>query len=239
MGILEYVWRKTQDAERIYKHKSVLFIPSESYDAAAITVIQGLEELGFTIYTMRTNINSWWCNKVIDHPSKHKYDFVLWNMHWGTRWGFYDKYKLHKHFNVLIDGCDNRAKHTWRDKYDFYCWKYKGKMRPQEPILSRELQPYRWMEPLGKFKPDIVFTSQKNPSDKTTYLPFGIHREALRFRGNGKIGMERGIDFTNIPGPGDTRRRLRDFVALGKLPGRVHNGKSLEDLLSRKRLSPW
>jgi len=180
MGILEKINRKSRGVEKRFKYKAVLFVPSESYDAAAITIIQGLEELGFTIYTMRPNINSWWCNKVIDNPANHKYDFVLWNMHWGTRWGFYDKYKLHKHFNVLIDGCDNRAKHTWQDKYDFYCHKYKGKIRPQE---------------------------------------------ALRFRGNGKIGRERQIDFTNIPGPGDARRRLRDFIARGKLPGRVHNSK--------------
>lgn len=226
MGILEKAWHISQDAEKQFKHKAVLFIPSESYDAATITIMQGLEELGFVVYTIgKANINSWWMNKIVENPRGLKFDFVLSNMHWGTRWDFYDKYNLHKHFKVLIDGCDNRAKHTWRDKYDFYCRKYWGKAKPQEPVLSRDLQPYRWMEPLGRYKPDIVFTSQKNPGDKETfYLPFGIHREAQKFH-EGKLAKERGIDFTNIPGPGIARKGLTDFMARVKLPGRVHNSK--------------
>jgi hypothetical protein len=83
------------------------------------------------------------------------------------------------------------------------------------------------MEPIGSYKPDIVFTSQKNPGDKETfYLPFGIHREALQFRGNGKIGRERKIDFTNIPGPGTARKNLTRFIEKNKLFGRVHNSKA-------------
>lgn len=223
MGILEKVNCQSLMVEKKFKHKAVLFIPSESYCAATITIIQGLEELGFTIYTLKQNINSWWCNKVIEHPGDHKYDFVLWNMHWGTRWGFYAKYNLHDHFNVLIDGCDNRGRHTWKDKYNFYCKKYKGRIRPQEPILSRDVQPYRWMEPLGKYKPSIVFTSQKNPGDKETiYLPFGIHREYLKFR-EGRMGKQRRIAFTNIPGPGDKRKELTEYLKRSKIVGKVHN----------------
>jgi hypothetical protein len=126
---------------------------------------------------------------------------------------------------VLIDGCDNRAHHTWRDKYQFYCKKYKGRQRPVPDVLAQAIQPYRWMEPLGDYEPDVVFTSQKNPGDEETiYLPFGIHREYLRLA-KGKPGRDRPVDFANVPGPCDKRRELTAFLQTAKLPGKVHNDK--------------
>lgn len=227
MSILDRTWRKAQGAEKASKHKAILFIGSESYDAATITVLQGLQELGFTVYTYRKpNINSWFCNQILAGiPSWLSFDFVLSNMHWGTQWHLYDELKLHGYPKVLVDGCDNRARHTWRDKYAFYCEKYKGKKRPEPDVLAQDIQPYRWMEPLGDYKPDLIFTSQKNPGDeKTIYLPFGIHREYLRFV-QGKLGKDRSVDFANVPGPGDKRRELTAFLRSAGLPGKIHNSK--------------
>lgn len=225
MKDLERVLYKAKDAEKKFKYKSVLFIPSESYDAATITVIQGLEELGFTVYTYKKpNINSWFCNVVTDKiPAE--IDFVLSNMHWGTRWHLYDELKLNKYPKVLIDGCDNRDRHDWKDKYKFYCEKYKGRTCPEPNELAKDLQPYRWMEPLHGYKPDVIFTSQKNPGDEMIYLPFGIHREYFLLR-EGKVEKDRRIDFANFPGPGDKRGELTEFLQAHKLPGRVHNGKA-------------
>jgi len=227
MKTLSRAQRKAKDAEKAFKYKAILFIPTESYDAATITVLQGLQELGFTIYTYRKpNINSWFCNQVVnDIPSWLSFDFVLSNLHWGTQWHLYNELKLHDYPKVLIDGCDNRAHHTWKDKYRFYCKKYKGRQRPVPDVLAQDIQPYRWMEPLGDYKPDVIFTSQKNPGDKeTVYLPFGIHREYLKLA-QGKLGQDRSVDFTNVPGPGDKRRELTAFLQAAKLPGRIHNDK--------------
>ena len=139
-----------------------------------ITVLQGLKELGWRVFTIgKPNINSWFVNEVIEDPGKVKFDFVLSNLHWGNRWDYYDKFKLHGRLKVLIDGCDNRARHTWQDKYKFYCKKYKGRGRPAPDVLARDVQPHRWMEPLGDYKPDVMFTSQKNLGDKTTHFSGG------------------------------------------------------------------
>ena len=44
----------------------------------------------------KENINSWFCNKIIDSLEniEDEIDFVLSNLHWGTRWSYY---KLLKH----------------------------------------------------------------------------------------------------------------------------------------------
>ena len=65
MDVLADIQGRAQGIERHFAYRAILFIPSESYDAAAITVIQGLDELGFKIYTFKPNINSWFCNTVI------------------------------------------------------------------------------------------------------------------------------------------------------------------------------
>jgi len=223
MSILKSVWHKSQNAERKFKHKAVLFIPTESYDAATITVLQGLQELDWRVFTIgKPNINSWFMNEIIEDPRNVKFDFVLSNLHWGNRWDYYDKFKLHGRFKVLIDGCDNRGKKNWEQKYDYYCHKYNKP--PSEEIMMKDLQPHRWMMGLHGYKPNIVFTSQKPFNDRTHYLPFGIRREYLRLR-RGKSGRERLIDFANFPGSGSGRMHLTNFLQRTKLPGIVHNKK--------------
>jgi len=169
-----------------------------------------------------------------------RFDFVLSNMHWGTRWGLYRELKLHNYPKVLIDGCDNRGRHTWRDKYKFYCNKYKGRTaRPPEPVLSQDVQPCRWMEPLDGYEPDVVFTSQKNPGDKDTiYLPFGIHRQYLKFR-EGRTGSQRRIDFAAIPGPGKKRKELEDFLKKSRIVGKVHNARAQGTAEFPKPVRKW
>lgn len=224
MGMLKSTWQASQGIEKKFKYKSILFIPSESYDAATITVLQGLERLGFVIYTIgKPNINSWFVNEVIEDPSKVKFDFVLSNLHWGNKWSLYKYRSLLDRFKVLIDGCDNRQSKNWREKYEKYRKRYSSV--PSGATMEKELQPYRWMESLYGYEPDLVFTSQKPFGDKTCYLPFGIRREYLRLR-EGKSGRERRIDFAHFPGPGSGRKRLTDFLARTKLPGAIHNEKA-------------
>ena len=39
------------------------------------------------------NINSWFCNKIINNLDniEDEIDFVISNLHWGTRWSLYKK----------------------------------------------------------------------------------------------------------------------------------------------------
>ena len=214
-------------------NKKILFIGSESYDAPSITVLQGLLELGFDIYTIKKpNINSWFCNKIIDDPSQFKFDFVLSSLFWGTRWSFYKKYNLDNYLKVLIDGDDNLYWKTWRDKYNHY-----AKTRvydPPEEIKNLELMPYRWVEPIGNYKPDIVFTSQKQFGDKESfYLPFGIQKQYYDLFEN-KSTKEREYDFTHVPGPGIQRDRMNFLIRACRrfkiIPGniRINEEKSRE-----------
>jgi hypothetical protein len=70
MSILEDTYQKTKKIEENFKHKKVLFIGSESYDRATITIIEGLYKLGFEIFVYKKlNINSWFCNTIIDNLS--------------------------------------------------------------------------------------------------------------------------------------------------------------------------
>lgn len=224
--ILEEVFQQSKNSESKFKHKGVLFIGSESYDAPTITIIQGLEELGFDIYVIKkSNINSWFCNKVISDPAKIKFDFVLSNLHWGTRWNYYNKFNLFNYPKILIDGDDNRAEwKTWRDKYNHYRNKYT--FNTSEDIKIRELAPFRWIEPLGKYKPDLVFTSQKLYKSNTLYLPFGLQREYFRMSEN-KSTIKRKIDFIHVPGPGKKRKKMKNFLFFASLlkiiPGKVVN----------------
>jgi len=234
MSILKSVYNKSQGIEKRFKHKAILFIPTESYDAATITVLQGLRELDWRIFTIgKPNINAWFVNEIIENPHKVKFDFVLSNLHWGNRWDYYDKFKLHGRFKVLIDGCDNRGKKNWEQKYDFYREKYRSS--PLALVMAKDLQPYRWMMGLHGYKPDIVFTSQKPHGSKTFYLPFGIRREYPQFA-LGKSGKERSIDFAHFPGPGSGRKRLTAFLAKTKLLGRIHNGTVLGQSIIPKQV---
>lgn len=226
MSKLDAVYKQCQGSERYFKHRAILFIGSESYDAPAITVLQGLHKLGFMIYTLkRPNINSWFYNRVVNSVDQLRFDFVLSNLHWGTRWSYYERYKLWSYPKVLIDGDDNHGKESWKAKYARYVRSYV--YDPPEALKDMELHPFRWVEPLGDYKPDVVFTAQKVPGDSTTfYLPFGIHEQYMEFN-ESKATHERDIDFAHIPGPGARRRReerwIRRLSLCKLLPGRIHN----------------
>ncbi len=226
MDILEQVYQQSLGGEKIFTNKKVLFIGSESYDAAVISVIEGLEELGFEIYTIKKpNINSWFCNKIIDNPNQFTFDFVLSCLHWGTRWSYYKRYNLNHYVKVLIDGDDNLGWKTWQDKYAYYVKHYR--YNPPEEIKKLEIAPYRWVESLDGYNPDVVFTSQKQFKDiNSFYLPFGIHKQYYSVAQNKDI-KERDFDFTHIPGPGRYRDRMIKLLKICRkfkiIPGRISN----------------
>ena len=224
---LEEIYQESKNSERYFKYKNVLFIGSESYDAPTITVIEGLQELGFNIFTIKkANINSWFGNKVIKNPKNIKFDFVLSNLHWGTRWSYYQKYNLSSYPKVLIDGDDNMNWKTWQEKFEYYKKAYA--FNPPEEVKDREIASFRWVESLGDYKPDIVFTSQKQFNDNISfYLPFGIHREYFSLFENKSAGARK-IDFCHIEGPGIKRKKMKYLIKLltffKVLPGKVFNG---------------
>jgi hypothetical protein len=220
--ILEDTYRQSLHAERRFKHKAILFIPTESYDAPAIAVVQGLEELGFTIYTLhKPNINSVWCNRVVSSLDGLHFDFVLSNVHWGTRWDYYDHYRLHDRLKVLIDGDDNpHGRHNWLDKVNYRQRTYRP--RPKDLVTNRVVQPYRWCVPLGDYRPDILFVSQKSPREQAHYLPFGMLREYARFS---TARSARAYDFVHISARGGgKRKRLMAHLKQYPLPGRSFAG---------------
>jgi len=220
--VLEEVYQECLRADSLFEHKAVLAIPSESYDAPVITVAQGLDELGFTVYTFeKDNINTWFCNEVVDDVPE--VDFVLWSLHWGTRWGLYEKLGLDRFVNVLIDG-DDQGWLTWRQKHKMHTDRYREK--PKRSMVLQGLQPYRWMEPLGDFEPDVIFTSQHGGVvEQGCYLPFGMHREYFKHC-EWKTWRERQYDFAAVKGPGPKRQQLFEWLRINDLPGKVFNGEA-------------
>jgi hypothetical protein len=227
MRILESVYNESLDSERYFAHKRALFIGSESYDAPTITVLQGLSQLGFAIHTIKKpNINSWFCNQVVESVDGLKFDFVLSNLHWGTRWSYYHEHSLMDYPKILIDGDDDIDQGSWRKKYDHYVTRYV--YDPPESTKDLNLMPYRWIETLSDYEPDVVFTAQKQPDDSDSlYLPFGIHEQYTTLH-QGRSTTEREIDFAHIPGPGKKRRFMKILIRvlhmLRVLPGCIHNG---------------
>lgn len=209
--ILEEIFKKTMNIENKFKKKKILFIPSESYDGCTITIIEGLNKLGFEILVYKkSNINSWFCNQIInslEHIEK-QIDFVISNLHWGTQWSLY---KVLKHTvpYILIDGDDHNNCVSWIDKYKKYINSYKANLSNEEKILS--LQQVRWMENIPKnYKPDLIFTSQKF-STEGIYLPFGINNSYLKFNEK-KTTKNKTIDISHFPGPGIHRTHMTRVI---------------------------
>lgn len=234
MPILKSIYEESKDSEKYFAHKSVLFIGSESYDALTITVLQGLSQLGFRIYTIKKrNINSWFCNQVVEDTGPFKFDFVLSNLHWGTRWSYYCKYNLAGYPKVLIDGDDDLNQGDWRKKYGYYTTQYV--YDPPESVKELNLMPYRWVEPLYDYQPGAVFTAQKQPCDSNlVYLPFGIHEQYKEVYRDKKT-FETRIDFAHIPGPGKKRKSMKNLInilhRLQVMPGRIHNTRVIGEEL--------
>ncbi len=219
MTRLEDAHQRSLNSERHFPHRRVLWIGSESYVAPAITVLQGLDALGFEVVSVgKPNINSWWCNQVVDDPAGLDFDFVLSATHWGTRWTYYERFGLHGRPKVLIDGDDARAGETWRERQARYERKYV--FQPMRKVKEKDVCPFRWMEPLGDYQPDVLFVMQKQPGQAGHYLPSGIHHGYVEL---GRFSQGRGIDFCHVPGPGVWRDAMRDLLDLDVLPGVVHN----------------
>lgn len=216
MNNLENTYNKCLNIENKFTKKKILFIPSESYDSATICIIEGLNNLGFEILVYKkNNINSWFCNKIIDNLDniEDSIDFVLSNLHWGTRWSLYNRLK-HKVPYILIDGDDRIHGNNisdWKEKYNNYIKNYIKicKLENSEEIKNSELAPYRWMEEMRDYSPDIVFMSQKYfCNNNYIYLPFGIHECYYKINKN----IDKIYDITFIPGPGEYRNNMHNFI---------------------------
>lgn len=209
---LETIFQKTLNIEDKFKKKKILLIASESYDGAIITVLEGLSKLNIDILVYKkNNINSWFCNKIIHSLEniEDKVDFILSNLHWGTRWDLYENFK-HKIPYVLIDGDDHNNCRSWIDKYNRYFKSYKT-VHHTNDIVNKNLSNFRWMIKIpNNYKPDIIFKSQKF-NKEGIYLPFGINNSYLKFNKNKKIG-ERQIDISHFPGPGEHRYHMTSFI---------------------------
>jgi hypothetical protein len=218
MRPIEDVAAECRESEKLFKKKKILWIGSESYVAPAITVLQGLDTLGFEIYTLfKSNINSFFCNRIIDSGQLEKmdFDFVLSATHWGTDYPAYDRYSLGKYPNVLIDGDDSAHGETWQMRYQKYCKEYAGypesKRRKKWPRFDE-----RWMAPLDGYEPDILFTMQKqlDLEGQGHYIPSGIHYEYL----SAARDLAANYDFCHFPTAGAWRQAMNDLICLGILP---------------------
>jgi hypothetical protein len=215
--LLEETYQKTLNIENEFEKKKILFIPTESYDDPAITIIEGLHKLGFEILTYKkSNINSWFCNKIITNLDniEDEIDFVISNIHWGTRWSLYKKLK-HKVPYVLINGEDRLhkwSKHkkwkrsNWKDTIE--CREKKYKLNPPENIKDIELSLYRWVENVGDYKPDIIFALQKYKiNTDSIFLPSGIKDSYYKYCENKDI-KDRKIDICHIGGKYGEYRKI-------------------------------
>ena len=182
--------------------------------------------MGFEIYTIKKpNINSWFCNKIVNNPNENNYDFIISNLHWGTRWSYFKKYNLNCYPKILIDGDDNHSNLSWKEKYATY--KHKYEVDPSENLKDKKLSSFRWVENMHDYLPDIVFTTQKKITDNCYYLPIGIKRDYFAFYENKSTEM-REYDFTHIDGHGIRRKKMHWFLRichlLKILPGKIFNG---------------
>jgi len=211
-GVLEEAQARCQGIEEKFAFKAVLYVGSEAYNAQTITLLEGLQELGFTVYTLfKPNINSWFCNRVLSSLRGVGFDFVVSDLHWGTRWEYYDTFGLLPHLKVLLDGDDNPHGVDWQSKLVLNSLRYPDAL--PEIVKLQEMQPFRWMEAHGEYKPDVVFAAQKSTLDEGVhYLPFGIQREYATWAENRPIA-QREIDFAHIRGAGTCREHTEQYLA--------------------------
>lgn len=180
-GRLREVQDRCTNIEEQYPNQAILYIGSEQYDPMMVTIIEGLHELGFTVYTPdKPNINSWFCNSPVqvdyinDHD--HPVDFAISNLGkdaWGIRWSLYGN--LPDVPKVLIDSEVVKGRLTWLQKLA------QAKHRLQEKpvdvtILDQQIQPYRWYEDEGDYQPDVVFTAQPFSDYDAVFQPIGVQR---------------------------------------------------------------
>ena len=218
MNNLENTYNKCLNIENKFTKKKILFIPSESYDVCTIGIIEGLNKLGFEILVYKkNNINSWFCNKIIYNLDniEDSIDFVLSNLHWGTRWTLYNKLK-HNVPYILIDGDDRIHGNNisnWKDKYNNYIKNYK--LNPSDEIKNKEISPYRWMEQMNDYKPDLIFMANKYKINKNClYLPTCILDNYIKYLdNNNNININnKKYDIIHIPGPGEYRHNLKKII---------------------------
>tara|TARA_B100001093_G_scaffold329155_1_gene314152 strand:+ start:1103 stop:2158 length:1056 start_codon:yes stop_codon:yes gene_type:complete len=192
--------------------KNILFIGSESYDGPTITIIEGLYNLGYKIFVYKkTNINSWFCNIIIDSLDniEDNIDFIISNLHWGTRWDLYNKINKKIPY-ILIDG-DDHNNNTWKNKYIKYCNSYGILNTIQiKDIETQNLLSKRIMIKIENYEPDLIFKTQKF-NNEGIYLPFGINFSYLQFKKNIPIS-KRKIDICHFPGPGKYRENMTNII---------------------------
>lgn len=208
--------------------KNILFIGSESYDAATICLLQGLNNLGFDLYVLnRSNINSWFAEKVISvsEAAEISFLFAISNLHWGTRWDYYELPFIKKLPKILIDADDDPNIGSWKTKYRWYQSRYKN-VDLNEIDSCHDLYPYRWVIDMGIYQPDIVFCCQRNKNNlHSVYLPFGIQdqwieRDAIKWK-----NCNRSFFMSHFHGPGIYRKiasKAINFLNLDEL--RLFNG---------------
>ncbi len=213
---LEAAFQRSIGSEDAFDHKRILYIGSESYDAPCVTFLQGLQSLGFEVLVIkRSNINSWFCETIIDEYEGQDIDFILSNLHWGTRWDYYETMDFPNVPKILIDGDDDVVSGDWRKKYAFYHQRYKV-LSPDNIPQTDNVYTERWITPMGDYQPDIVFCAQKGFDNPAYYIPFGIQNEYLSYtKENEKAPfMERSYFAAHVPGPGIHRRRTERLSKL-------------------------
>lgn len=195
-SILQDVQSQCKDVVDRFPNKAVLFVGSEEYDYPTITILEGLQDLGFTIYTLKKpNINSWFCNQVIDSTSGLKIDFALFNVGWGTRWSYYNRYQLRRFPIVLI----NSTRATWLNALSHihisHIYMEVDKSAPDDAD-TLDIQPYRWAEmPSSSYAPDVLFSLYISSGGLN--LPLGIHREFSNLAGT-LSKVDRSTDLVGI-----------------------------------------
>jgi hypothetical protein len=207
--VLREMQARCHGIEDHYPHKAVLYIGSEQYDAMIVTLLEGLQELGFTIHTIdKPNVNSWFCNQPVDiqYIEDTPVDFAISNLGWGIRWSLYDDIPAYP--SVFIDGHVGRGPITWQQKLDKVNDGLQEKPQDQA-VLDQQIQPYPWYEHRGDYEPTLVLTAQPYKAYDAVYQPIGIQRAFSDIDSSTK-SRSRDIPFTYIPFK--NKRRVDDWV---------------------------